>query len=155
MDQNTIFRRTTDGDKLLDQGTSDELPRALRQVLALINGRRSVRSIDEQLLSQYDVVNILQTLLERRLITDTVPSVSKPADVPSASESESVSIDLDAVRSRYVDLIGPIGGVMFEQIVDDLGDVVTTPDGYRQLIEQLSEHIEDEAENQRFRKQLL
>lgn len=153
MDQNTIFRRTTDGDKLLDQGTSDELPRALRQVLALINGRRSVRVIDEQLLSQHDVGNILETLLERRLITDAVPAVSKPGAVPSAPES--VSIDLDAVRNRYVEIIGPIGGIMFEQIVDDLGDVVTTPDGYRQLIEQLSEHIEDKAENQRFRKQLL
>jgi hypothetical protein len=70
----------------------------------------------------------------------------------AAAASFASSIDLDALREQYVSAIGPIGGALFDEVVDDLGDQLGTPDGARKLIEQLAEQIDDEAEAKKFRQ---
>lgn len=69
-----------------------------------------------------------------------------------ASASASSSLDLDGLRERYVSAIGPIGGALFDEIVDELGDRLGTPEGAGLLIERLAEQIDEEEEARRFRQ---
>ena len=69
----------------------------------------------------------------------------------AASDSAAPAIDVDAVRQRYISAIGPIGGALFDEAVEDLGDELSKPAGVRQLIERLVEQIDDEAEAASFR----
>lgn len=69
-----------------------------------------------------------------------------------ASASASSSLDLDGLRERYVSAIGPIGGALFDEIVDELGDSLGTPEGAGLLIERLAEQIDEEEEARRFRQ---
>lgn len=62
------------------------------------------------------------------------------------------AIDLERVRERYIAAIGPIGGALFDEAVDDLGDQLSTATGAEQLLDKLVEQIEDEAEAKSFRK---
>ena len=61
------------------------------------------------------------------------------------------AIDVDAVRQRYISAIGPIGGALFDEAVEEIGDELSKPAGARQLIEKLVEQIDDEAEAASFR----
>lgn len=69
----------------------------------------------------------------------------------AADEAATPAIDLDSVRQRYIAAIGPIGGALFDEAVEDLGDELTKPAGVRQLVERLVEEIEDEGEAASFR----
>lgn len=62
------------------------------------------------------------------------------------------SLDLDGLRERYVSAIGPIGGALFDEIVDELGDKLGTPEGARLLVDRLAEQIDEEDEARRFRQ---
>lgn len=75
-----------------------------------------------------------------------------PDAAAAAVASAEVSLDLDALRDQYVAAIGPIGAALFDEAVDDLGDALGAPDGVRRLIEELSAHIDDEAEASHFRQ---
>lgn len=66
-----------------------------------------------------------------------------------------VTMNLDAVRDRCIAAIGPIGAALFEEAMDNLGNEVTTDEGYRKLIDQLAAQIDDETESRSFRRDLL
>lgn len=89
--------------------------------------------------------------LNTRAILEILATGSAEPGAAAAASSAS-SIDLDALREQYVSAIGPIGGALFDEVVDDLGDQLGTPDGTRKLIEQLAEQIDDEAEAKKFRQ---
>jgi len=89
--------------------------------------------------------------LNTRAILEILATGSAESGAVAAASSES-SVDLDALREQYVSAIGPIGGALFDEVVDDLGDQLGTPDGARKLIEQLAEQIDDEAEAKKFRQ---
>lgn len=89
--------------------------------------------------------------LNTRAILEILATGSAESGAAAAASSGS-SIDLDTLREQYVSAIGPIGGALFDEVVDDLGDQLGTPDGARKLIEQLAEQIDDEAEAKRFRQ---
>ena len=61
------------------------------------------------------------------------------------------AIDLDRARKRYISAIGPIGGALFDEAVDELGDRLSTQDGVQQLVDRLTEQIDDEGEAKDFR----
>ncbi len=69
----------------------------------------------------------------------------------ASSESAAHAIDVDAVRQRYISAIGPIGGALFDEAVEELGAELSKPAGVRQLIERLVDQIDDEAEAASFR----
>lgn len=69
----------------------------------------------------------------------------------AVDEGSTPAIDFESVRQRYISAIGPIGGALFDEAVEDLGEELTKPVGVRQLVERLVEEIEDEAEAASFR----
>lgn len=75
---------------------------------------------------------------------------AEPVAVPESAAR--AAVDLDELRDRYVAAIGPIGGALFDEVVNELGDKVTAPEGVRLLIERLAEHIDEEDEATRFRQ---
>lgn len=62
------------------------------------------------------------------------------------------AVDLDNLRQRYISAIGPIGGALFDEAVDDLGGDIGTAGGAKQLVERLAQQIDDEAEAASFRR---
>lgn len=91
---------------------------------------------------------------------ETALNTAAVLEILGTGESSAVSgeggaaapaIDLDTVRQRYISAIGPIGGALFDEAVEDLGDELGKPAGARQLIERLAEQIDDEAEAASFR----
>lgn len=70
----------------------------------------------------------------------------------TAAAAAATSLDLDSLRERYVSAIGPIGGALFDEIVDELGDKLATPAGVRMLVDRLAEQIDEEDEARQFRQ---
>lgn len=89
---------------------------------------------------------------ETALNTETVLEILRTGESSAASDRGAApAIDLDAVRQRYISAIGPIGGALFDEAVEDLGTELGKPAGVRQLIERLVEQIDDESEAASFR----
>lgn len=63
-----------------------------------------------------------------------------------------IDIDLEGLRERYVAAIGPIGGALFDEVVEELGDDLGGPQGAKLLVERLAEQIDEEDEATRFRQ---
>jgi hypothetical protein len=89
---------------------------------------------------------------------ETALNTAAVLEILTTGESDAVSgegappaIDLDAVRQRYIAAIGPIGGALFDEAVEELGSELSKPAGVRALIEKLVEQIDDEAEAASFR----
>lgn len=74
------------------------------------------------------------------------------AEAGGSAATATSSLDLDGLRERYVSAIGPIGGALFDEVVDELGDKLGTPEGAGLLIERLAEQIDEEDEARRFRQ---
>lgn len=89
---------------------------------------------------------------------ETALNTAAVLEILSTGESDAVSgdgtapaIDLDTVRQRYISAIGPIGGALFDEAVEDFRGELGKPAGARQLIERLVEQIDDEGEAASFR----
>lgn len=89
---------------------------------------------------------------------ETALNTEAVLEILSTGESSAVSdgtaapaIDLDAVRQRYISAIGPIGGALFDEAVEDLGAELGKAAGVHQLIERLVAQIDDESEATSFR----
>lgn len=104
--------------------------------LKLTSDAKTAQSLAEEF--GYQVVSISDAPGEYRGDTET----TRPAQPP---------IDIGELRTRYISVIGPIGGALFDETVEALGDQVGTPNGDRMLAERLAEQIEDEDEAVRFR----
>lgn len=104
--------------------------------LKLTGDVETTRLLAEEL--GYQIVNITEIPGERQ------------GDAES-SRSALPSIDIDELRARYISVIGPIGGALFDETAEALGDQVGTPEGNRTLAERLAEQIEEEDEAIRFR----
>jgi len=59
---------------------------------------------------------------------------------------------LEQLRERYIGAIGPVGGALFDEAIEAMGDSVYERAGYARLVEQLAGQIDDEAEARRFRE---
>lgn len=59
-------------------------------------------------------------------------------------------VNLKALRTRYMEAIGPIGGMLFDETVVELGDSISTPEGLNELLNQLAAQIDDQAESRSF-----
>lgn len=59
-------------------------------------------------------------------------------------------VDLKPLRTRYVEAIGPIGGMLFDETVAELGDSISTPEGLTEFVNQLATQIDDQAEARSF-----
>lgn len=90
--------------------------------------------------------------LNTRAVLDILRSGDDPELRAAAVASAEATLDLGALREQYVSAIGPIGGALFDEAVDDLGAELGAPDGARKLIEELAAHIDDEAEARNFRR---
>ena len=53
---------------------------------------------------------------------------------------------LESIRERYISAIGPIGGAIFDEERDSLGDRVHTDAGLNELVDQLAAQIDAEAD---------
>ena len=90
---------------------------------------------------------------ETALNTKAVLEILTTGDTSESTEGggPAPAIDLDDLRQRYISAIGPIGGALFDEAVDDLGDSIGTAEGVRQLVDKLAEHIDDDGEASSFR----
>jgi len=73
-------------------------------------------------------------------------------DRPEPSSAAPTSLDLDGLRTRYITAVGPIGGTLFDEALESVGDELGTPQGNRKLVERLAEQIDEEDEAFRFRQ---
>jgi hypothetical protein len=81
----------------------------------------------------------------------TTGEAAAPAAEPGAGGAPP-AIDIEQVRRRYIDSIGPIGGALCDEAVEELGERLSTSDGAKELVDKLIEQIDDEAEAKAFRK---
>lgn len=100
--------------------------------------------------------------LEFKTDVDTVRSLAEAlgyqivdiSEVESAVQSTRTRggspVSLDDLRTRYISAVGPIGGALFDEALEGLGDGHDTPGGRRQLVERLVGHIDDQDEIIRF-----
>lgn len=82
---------------------------------------------------------------------------SAPAEAPGNSSGAGEPIDddrLESIRERYISAIGPIGGAIFDEERDSLGDRIHTDEGLREFVDRLAAQIDDEAEKTSFRNEL-
>jgi len=70
------------------------------------------------------------------------------APVPQGMSAE----QLDALRNRYIQAIGPIGGAIFDEETATLDDGALNSQGLSELIDRLAEQIDDENERESFRR---
>ncbi len=86
--------------------------------------------------------------------TQAVLEILTTGETSEASEGGGTApaIDLDTVRQRYISAIGPVGGALFDEAVEDLGDVLGTANGVKQLLERLVGQIDDAEEASSFRR---
>ena len=89
----------------------------------------------------------LNTQIILRILStgDVEPSAASPA-------ATDASANLDDIRQRYVAAIGPIGGALFDEAVEELGEDLHTPEGTQLLVERLAQHIDEDDEAERFRE---
>lgn len=91
---------------------------------------------------------------ETPLNTSAVFEILRTGESSAATEAAGRSapaVDLDSVRQRYISAIGPIGGALFDEAVEEFGDDLGTATGARKLIDRLTEQIDDEDEATSFR----
>lgn len=72
-------------------------------------------------------------------------------EVRNTAASEPVALDIDDLRARYISVLGPIGGALFDETIEALGDELGTAEGNRTFVERLAEQIDEENEAIRFR----
>ena len=71
--------------------------------------------------------------------------------VPAAGAEASEA--LDALRQRYIAVVGPIGGALFDETLETLSEPASTPPGMQELVSRLSQDIDDAQEAARFRRE--
>lgn len=72
-------------------------------------------------------------------------------EAPDTKNAAATTLDLGQLRERYIASVGPIGGALFDETVESLGDELGTSAGNRKLVERLADHIDEEDEAFRFR----
>lgn len=82
-------------------------------------------------------------------ITESEAAGKAPDNTVAAADA---ALDLDQLRTRYIDAVGPIGGTLFDEAVETVGDALGTPEGNRKLVERLADQIDEEDEAFRFRQ---
>jgi len=92
---------------------------------------------------------------EGNIESDSVINVLKTGDASAAGAgvaggASGGSIDLDALRERYISAIGPIAGALFDEAVEEMGDALQTQDGAEKLIQKLAQQIDDQNEADKF-----
>ena len=92
-----------------------------------------------------------ETDLNTRAVLEIL-TTGEGGEAAAAESASRASIDLDRIRERYVAAIGPIGGALFDELVDQLGDQLETPEGAEKLIKELAVQIDDEDEATSFTK---
>lgn len=80
----------------------------------------------------------------------TSQSVDEPATAPESASGADDS-RLAVVRERYIAAIGPIGGAIFDEEMDDLGDRVRSREGFSEFVDRLAAQIDDTADATSFR----
>lgn len=119
--------------KLLGQEADDD-PGHQVVTLEFKSDTKTVRTLAEKL--GYPVLDITE-------VSEHSGQTSGTGDTP---------LDLVDLRARYISAIGPIGGALFDEAVDALGDACGTPEGNRQLVKELARQIDEDDEAIRFRQ---
>lgn len=94
-----------------------------------------------------DTGSILATL--RGDATQSADTESAPATVAPQSMS---SEQFDALRNRYIQAIGPIGGAIFDDEAAGLDGQAPSGQELSQFIDRLAEQIDDDNERESFRR---
>lgn len=72
---------------------------------------------------------------------------------PATPAPQSMSAEqFDALRNRYIQAIGPIGGAIFDEEAASLDSEPTSGQALSQFIDQLAEQIDDDNERESFRR---
>lgn len=92
-----------------------------------------------------------ETALNTKAVLEIL-TTGETSEATDAGGAPAPAVDLDSLRQRYISAIGPIGGALFDEAVDDLGNDLGTAEGVKQLVDRLVEQIDDEGEASSFRR---
>lgn len=92
-----------------------------------------------------------ETALNTKAVLEIL-TTGETSESTEGGEASAPAVDLDSLRQRYISAIGPVGGALFDEAVDDLGSTIGTAAGVKQLVEKLVEQIDDEGEAASFRR---
>lgn len=93
-----------------------------------------------------------ESALNTRAVLEILTTGETSEDTAGGGGARPAAVDLDNLRQRYISAIGPIGGALFDEAVDDLGAEIGTAEGAKQLVEKLAAQIDDEGEASSFRR---
>ena len=137
-----VFRRVTKAD--LGEFSLDG---NMLNVLMSLDGKKDLPAVASELgLSLDDARRVMSRLLELGLAESV--------------EAESVAVDqefLDYLNNQLVNAVGPVAGVLMEDVARDLGHELTKFPGNRaaELIVQLSQEIQQEDMKHQFKQNML
>jgi hypothetical protein len=84
-------------------------------------------------------------------IPDSSPPPSPPAAVEGGAREEQKTVLCQQLKALLSEHIGPIADIIFDDIAEEVGNFCATPQLTHDLINKLSEEIEDGAEIEQFR----
>ena len=121
------------------------------QVLAQVNGRRSIEDLSKILgKDEFKIAKILYSLTKAGLLE--VGEEREKQNVKGLSENF-----FEELTEEFTDILGPLGPVIIEDEIHDLGGTREHFPYHRgaELIERLSEEIEEEKKKAHFQKVML
>lgn len=94
---------------------------------------------------------ILNLLRNPHANNDSSPTVSSPVTGSEVIKEEKKSILCQELKVLLAEHMGPIADMVFDDVVDEIGDFCSTPQLTQDLINKLSEEIDDMTEVEQFR----
>lgn len=75
---------------------------------------------------------------------------------PGREPGREQDVDLEAVRARFISAVGPIGSMLFDEVVEHMGKKkARSPEGVSVLVSELASEISDKMESKRFQEDIL